>query len=171
VLTRPASQFTELGTKVIEQGLADPKLSEFYEAIQSASHHATPSSLKPYINYLSLCSDKVSDMEPPPIFYVGLESSQRLLFGDQWATPQASCGPASGLRTPDPELEKASADAYKAALNLQPYYGYARTLISLNGETYEIAFERLIVGIRPAPTASYQICAYFGVIQDLQRRL
>jgi hypothetical protein len=85
--------------------------------------------------------------------------------------PASLGGPASGLRTPDPELEKASADAYKAALNLQPYYGYARTLISLDGETYEIAFERLIVGIRPAPAASYQICAYFGVIQDLQRRL
>jgi hypothetical protein len=170
VLTRPASTFTELGTKVIEQGLADPKLSEFYEAIQSASHQATPGTLKPYINYLSLCSDKVSDLAPPPIFYVGRKSSQRLLFGDQWATPEAVGGPASGLRTPDAELEEASADAYKAALNIRPYYGYARTLISLDGETYEIAFERLIVGIRPAPAASYQICAYYGVIQDLQRR-
>ena len=170
MLTRPASQFTELGTKVIEQGLADPRLSEFYEAIQSASHQASPGTLKPYINHLSLCSDKVSELAPPPIFYVGRDSSQRLLFGDKWASPEATGGSATGLRTPDPELEKASANAYKAALNLKPYYGYARTHISLEGETYEIAFERLIVGIKPAPAATYQICAYYGVIQDLQRR-
>gem|GEM_PF-3081243 len=170
MLTRPSSAFTELGTKVIDQGLADPRLSEFYETFMSAPTDAVQAALKPHMNYLSLCSDKVTEFAPPPIFYVGQQSSQRVLFGDDWASPPVPAI-ASGLRTPDADLERASAYGYACALNQSPYYGYARTHLTIGGQTYEVAFERLIVGFRPAPSAAYQICAYFGVIQDLQRPL
>lgn len=170
MLNRPASAFTELGTKVIEQGLADPRLSEFYEALMTAQPGAVQAALKPHMSYLSLCSDKIGEFTPPPIFYVGKASSQRRLFGDDWATPQVPA-PVAGLRTPDADLERASVYAYKAALNQTPYYGYARTLVNVDGQACEIAFERLIIGFRPTATADFQICAYFGVIQDLQRTL
>lgn len=168
MLGRPASAFTELGTKVIEKGLADPRLSEFFEAFMTAPEGAIQKALKPHLNYLSLCSDSVTELAPPPIFYVGKESSQRVLFGDDWAAPPAA---APVLRTPDADLERASAFGYSSALNGAPYYGYARTLVNNGGRTCEIAFERLIVSFRPTETANYKICAYFGVIQDLHHPL
>ncbi|WP_420415156.1 hypothetical protein [Roseibium sp.] len=168
MLTRPATVFTELGTKVIEKGLADPRLSEFYETFMSAPAGAVQAALKPHMNYLSLCSDKVTEFAPPPIFYVGKESSQRLLFGDDWANPPAPAA-VSGLRTPDADLERASVFGYNSALNQVPYYGYARTLVNVDGQTSEVAFERLIVSFCPSAAADFQVCAYFGVIQDLQR--
>lgn len=170
MLTRPTTAFTELGSKVIEDGLADPKLSEFYEAFMNAGDADVQTALKPHMQYLSLCSDKMTDLTPPPIFYVGKESSQRLLFGDDWASPSVPAAVA-GLRTPDEELERASVYGYKVALNNSPYYGYARTQVTIGGEVCEVAFERLIVSFRPAPSANYQVCAYFGVIQDLQRKV
>ncbi len=168
MLTRPTTAFTELGAKVIDKGLADPKLSAFYEAFMGADAETVQAAIRPHMKYLSLCSDKMTDTTPPPIFYVGKESSQRVLFGDDWASPPVPAA-VSGLRTPDEELERASVYGYKAALNNAPYYGYARTQITLGGEICEVAFERLIVSFRPAPSTNYQICAYFGVIQDLQR--
>lgn len=170
MLTRPSTAFSELGTKAIDQGLADAKLSAFYESIMSASPAAINDALRPYVHLLSLCSDRVTEFAPPPIFYVGKDSSQRVLFGEDWAKPILPV-PQMGLRTPDPDLEQASADGYRAALSGNPYYGYARTLVTVDGEQSEIAFERLIVAFRPSEEADYSICAYFGVIQDLQRKI
>jgi len=166
VLTRPNALFSEIGTLAIEQGLADPTLSAFFEKIMSADAGGAQRCLKPYLPFLSLCSDKMPDGAPPPIFYVGKESGQRSLFGEDWASPSCS---ASGLRTPDPDLEQASAAGYRKALAGTPYYGYARTQIHVNGETVEVAFERLIVALRPTVRSHVRFCAYFGVIQDLRR--
>ena len=74
------------------------------------------------------------------------------------------------LRTPDPDLEYASAEGYRAALSGRPYYGYARTALHLEGGTIEIAFERLIMTLRPSAHSDRRFCAYFGVIQDLQQQ-
>ncbi len=167
MLTRPDTVFTELGIKALEHGLADPMLSSFYESIMSAQGSSVQQGLKPFLPYLSLCSDKMNDFSPPPIFYVGQESGQRLLFGEDWASPSS---PSVALRTPDAELEMASAEGYRSALAGVPYYGYARTPVHVNGENFEVAFERLIVAVRPNPNSNYRICAYFGVIQDLQRK-
>lgn len=167
VLTRPDTVFTELGTQAIENGLADPMLSAFYESVMSAPAEGVQSRMKPFLPHLSLCSDKMTEAAPPPIFYVGRQSGQRRIFGDDWATPNAS---AAGLRTPDRELELASAEGYRNALNGVPYYGYARTPIQVNGETYEVAFERLIIALRPSLQSDYRFCAYLGVIQDLDRK-
>jgi len=166
VLTRPNALFSEIGTQAIEQGLADPMLSAFFENVMSANAGGVQNSLKPYLPYLSLCSDRMPDGAPPPIFYVGQESGQRSLFGEDWASPTS---PANGLRTPDPELELASADGYRKALDGTPYYGYARTQVHVNGETFEVAFERLILAVRPSVQSHVRFCAYFGVIQDLRR--
>lgn len=166
MLTRPNTLFSELGTRAIDQGLADPTLSAFYETVMSAPSGSVQPCLKPYLPYLSLCSDKMAPGAPPPIFYVGSESGQRSLFGEDWACPSS---PANGLRTPDPELEQASADGYRKALSGRPYYGYARTQVHVNGETFEVAFERLILALRPTLHSKVRFCAYFGVIQDLRR--
>ena len=166
MLTRPNALFCEIGTKAIDQGLADPRLSAFYDSILSAGDGEIQARLQPFLPHLSLCSDKMPDGAPPPIFYVGRESGQRTLFGEDWASPTS---PASGLRTPDSDLEQASADGYRKALAGTPYYGYARTPVTVNGETYEVAFERLIVAMRPALDSQVRFCAYFGVIQDLRR--
>ncbi|GAA0781594.1 hypothetical protein E1180_21135 [Roseibium denhamense] len=166
MLTRPKSVFSEIGTRAIENGLADPTISAFYEAIMSAPAGKTQEALKEFLPQLSLCSDKVSPLVPPPIFYVGRDSGQRHLFGDDWASPETSTTP---LRTPDPDLERISAEAYMRALNDEPYYGYARTVVQAGSQSYEVAFERLIVTLRPSPVADYRICAYLGIIQDLQK--
>ncbi|WP_269582295.1 hypothetical protein [Roseibium sp. Sym1] len=168
MLTRPNALFTEIGTQAIEKGLADPMLSAFYESLMSAPAGGVQERLKPYLPHLSLCSDKMVGGAPPPIFYVGKESGQRTLFGEDWAVPSS---PATGLRTPDPDLETASADGYRAALEGSPYYGYARTQVHVNGQSYEVAFERLILAVRPALTSQIRFCAYLGVIQDLRRTL
>lgn len=165
MLNRPHTVFTELGTEAIENGLADPLLSGFYEAVMTSADGSFRQTMQPFLPHLSLCSDKVTDFAPPPIFYVGKESGQRQLFGDDWAT---STGSNSALRTPDADLERASAEGYRSALSGKPYYGYARTPISVDGQEYEIAFERLIIAVRPHIRANYRICAYLGVIQDLQ---
>jgi hypothetical protein len=123
--------------------------------------------LKPFLPFLSLCSDKMPIHAPPPIFYVGSESSQRLLFGDDWASPATT---AVALTTPDRELELASTDGYRSALLGKPYYGYARTSVTIDSKVIDIAFERLIVAVRPSSQSSYRFCAYFGVIQDYQRK-
>jgi len=167
VLNRPDTLFAELGTEAIEKGLADPMLSAFFESIMSAQAGEIHASLKPFLPYLSLCSDRMQEGAPPPIFYVGKESGQRRLFGDDWASPSS---PASGLRTPDPVLEQASAEGYRKALDGQPYYGYARTQVQVNGENFDVAFERLIVAVRPRLKSDLRFCAYLGVIQDLHRR-
>ena len=39
----------------------------------------------------------------------------------------------------------------------------------MNGETFEVAFERLILALRPTLHSQVRFCAYFGVIQDLRR--
>lgn len=165
MLTRPNALFSEIGTKAIDRGLADPRLSAFYDSILSAGSGEIQECLKPYLPHLSLCSDRMPDGAPPPIFYVGRDSGQRTLFGEDWASPSS---PATGLRTPDEELEQASAEGYRKALAGTPYYGYARTPVQVNGEIYEVAFERLIVALRPAPYSPVRFCAYFGVIQDLR---
>ncbi|MCX2722908.1 hypothetical protein [Roseibium salinum] len=167
MLTRPDTVFTELGTKTIEHGLADPLLSEFYEAVMSARPEEVQQKLKPFLPHLSLCSDKMSSDAPPPIFYVGGKCGQRELFGEDWATPTGT-GPA--LRTPDPQLELASAEGYRHALSGTPYYGYARTLVDVNGGKFEVAFERLIIAMRPSLKSDYRFCAYLGIIQDLHRK-
>lgn len=166
MLTRPKAIFSEIGTQAIENGLADPTLSAFFESVMTAGGSGVQQCLKPYLPHLSLCSDRMPDGAPPPIFYVGHESGQRTLFGEDWASPSS---PATGLRTPDPDLELASADGYRKALNGEPYYGYARTQVHVNGETFDVAFERLIVAVRPAVQSQVRFCAYFGVIQDLRR--
>lgn len=167
MLTRPDAVFTELGTKAIEHGLADPLLSDFYESIMSAKPDEIQQKLKRFLPHLSLCSDKMSSDSPPAIFYVGKESGQRKLFGDDWATPS---GAAPALRTPDPELELASAEGYRHALSGTPYFGYARTLVDVNGSKLEVAYERLIIAVRPSLKSDYRFCAYLGVIQDLHRK-
>jgi len=166
LLTRPKTLFSEIGTRALGQGLADPTLSAFFDSVMSAGPAGVQQGLKPYLPYLSLCSDKMPDGTPPPIFYVGEASGQRTLFGEDWASPS---DPAAGLRTPDAELERASAEGYRKALSGEPYYGYARTEVQVNGIPFEVAFERLIIAVRPAPQSSVRFCAYFGVIQDLRR--
>lgn len=164
MLTTKRPIFTELGTSAIEKGLADPQLSAFFEAMMSSSGLVTEN-LREHMPYLSLCSDKMDGNGPPPIFYVGRRCSQRNLFGEDWAMQQGA-----ELRTPDPELEYASAEGYRTALAGRPYYGYARTLLHLEGGTIEIAFERLIMTLRPSAHSTRRFCAYFGVIQDLQQQ-
>ena len=168
MLTKPEKSFTEIGIEAIDKGLADPRLSAFYEAAMSSNPAQGYAPLKPFMPYLSLCSDKMVDHGPPPIFYVGGQSSQRTLFGDDWATPT---GPSHALITPDLELERDSADGYRNALSGTPYYGYARTPVAIGGKRVEVAFERLIIALHPSPRSDYRICAYFGVIQDLRRTL
>ncbi|MBD8889959.1 hypothetical protein IG616_00230 [Labrenzia suaedae] len=163
MLTRNRTVFTQLGTDAIEKGLADPQLSAFYESMMSSSGLVSEK-LREHMPYLSLCSDKIDNLTPPPIFYVGRRSSQRILFGEEWAMQHDE-----ELRTPDPELEHASAEAYRYALEEQPYYGYARTRLNVGGKILDIAFERLIVALRPTPNSDRRFCAYFGVIQDLQQ--
>ncbi len=119
MLTRPDTHFSELGTQAIEKGLADPAVSAFYDSIMSTDAVQIQQCLKPFLPHLSLCSDKMPGNAPPPIFYVGKESGQRHLFGEDWASPAT---PACGLRTPDPDLEKASAEGYRKALEGTPYY-------------------------------------------------
>ncbi|WP_209007201.1 hypothetical protein [Roseibium litorale] len=143
--------------------MADPQLSAFYESMMSSSGLVSEK-LREHMPYLSLCSDKIDNLTPPPIFYVGRRSSQRILFGEEWAMQHDE-----ELRTPDPELEHASAEAYRYALEEQPYYGYARTRLNVGGKILDIAFERLIVALRPTPNSDRRFCAYFGVIQDLQQ--
>ncbi|TYC50419.1 hypothetical protein FMN50_23395 [Rhodobacterales bacterium] len=168
MLNRPDTVFSEIGTQAIEQGLADPKLSAFYDHVMSIDCDDNPQQhLKPFLPHLSLCSDRMFNTAPPPIFYVGQDSCQRYLFGDDWASPEQ---PSSALRTPDPELELASAEGYRNALNGQPYYGYARASVSVNGISYEVAFERLIMAVRPTLQSQKRFCAFFGVIQDLHRK-
>lgn len=167
MLTRPEKFFTEIGTDAIDRGLADPMLSEFFSAVMSSQAGTQALRLKSFLPYLSLCSDRVTDDGPPPIFYVGSQSSQRDLFGEGWAAPATV---SKALTTPDPELEHAAADGYRSALNGKPYYGYARTPVSIDGNLVEVAFERLIVAIRPSAQSDYRFCAYFGVIQDLQKK-
>ncbi len=164
MLIKNRTVFTELGTEAIEKGLADPQLSAFYESMMSSSGLVSEK-LREHMPYLSLCSDKLIGNEPPPIFYVGRRSSQRNLFGEDWALQQGE-----ELRTPDPELEHASAEAYRAALEERPYYGYARTCIDFGGQSVDIAYERLVMALRPSPNSDRRFCAYFGVIQDLQKR-
>ena len=154
MLTTKRPVFTELGTEAIEKGLADPQLSAFYEAMMSSSGLVTEN-LREHMPYLSLCSDKLENLGPPPIFYVGRRSSQRSLFGDEWAMQQGE-----ELRT---------ADGYRKALAGVPYYGYARTSLNLEGRTMDIAFERLIMTLRPSANSDRRFCAYFGVIQDLHQ--
>ncbi|MBO0344633.1 hypothetical protein J0X15_05330 [Roseibium sp. CAU 1637] len=156
--------FTELGTKAIDKGLADPQLSAFYNSMMSTSG-VVSEKLREHMPYLSLCSDKLEGFGPPPIFYVGRRCSQRTLFGDDWATQNKV-----ELRTPDEELERASAEAYQSALAGLPYYGYARTTVLLGDKPVDIAYERLIISLRPSPQSDRRFCAYFGVIQDLQKR-
>lgn len=163
MLTRNRTVFTELGTEAIDKGLADPLLSAFYDSMMS-SCGLVSEKLREHMPYLSLCSDKLVGKSPPPIFYVGRRSSQRMLFGDDWAQQEGE-----ELRTPDRDLEEASAQAYQSALNNYPYYGYARTSVDIGEATVDIAFERLIIALRPSPTSERRFCAYFGVIQDLQR--
>ncbi|GGB44431.1 hypothetical protein GCM10011316_15550 [Roseibium aquae] len=154
--------FQELGTQTIEKGLADPLLSAFYESMMSSANLVTDK-LREHMPYLSLCSDKLVGCGPPPIFYVGRRSSQRRLFGDEWAQQLGQA-----LTTPDPDLEFASADGYRAALAGKPYYGYARTTLHFESGPVDIAFERLIMTLKPTPNSNRRFCAYFGVIQDLQ---
>jgi len=161
-IVTPRPVFTELGTQTIEKGLADPLLSAFYESMMSSSGLVSEK-LREHMPYLSLCSDKLVGNGPPPIFYVGRRSSQRHLFGDEWAQQKGQ-----ELTTPDPDLEFASADGYRAALSGRPYYGYARTTLYFEHSTIDIAFERLILTLRPSPNSDRRFCAYFGVIQDLQ---
>lgn len=104
---------------------------------------------------------------PPPIFYVGSQSSQRRLFGDEWASPANT---SEALTTPDQELELDSVEGYRTALIGKPYYGYARTSVTMDERVFDVAFERLIVAIRPSRRSNYRFCAYFGVIQDFQRK-
>ncbi|MBO6755381.1 MAG: hypothetical protein JJ902_03570 [Roseibium sp.] len=161
MLTTNRPVFTELGTQAIEKGLADPQLSAFYESMMSG-FGLVSEKIREHMPYLSLCSDKLDGFGPPPIFYVGRRCSQRLLFGEDWAMQQGD-----ELRTPDPELEYASAEGYRAALDGRPYYGYARTALHFKGTTVDIAYERLILTLRPSPNSTRRFCAYFGVIQDL----
>jgi len=168
MLIRSETVFTELGTQAIESGLADTGLSTFYETVMARKTDGNfQQRLKPFLPHLSLCSDKMINGAPPPIFYVGQDSCQRTLFGEDWASPES---PVSPLRTPDPDLELASADGYRNALNGNPYYGYARVQVDVNGVEYEVAFERLILAVRPSLKSATRFCAFFGVIQDLHRK-
>ncbi|MDN3719165.1 hypothetical protein QW131_07905 [Roseibium salinum] len=45
--------------------MADPLLSEFYEAVMSARPEEVQQKLKPFLPHLSLCSDKMSSDAPP----------------------------------------------------------------------------------------------------------
>ncbi|ADZ70415.1 hypothetical protein [Polymorphum gilvum] len=163
-LLKPPQVFTEIGPAAIERGLADPFLSAFYEAMRSSGGVAD-ARLRAHMPYLSLCSDTTASDAAPPIFYVGRHASQRRLFGEDWALQSRDV-----LRTPDPDLEAAAARGYQVALSGQPYYGYARTSVTLADGIYDVAFERLILALRPVPGAQRRFCAYFGVIQDLRRR-
>lgn len=168
MLNRPETVFSEIGTQAIEQGVADPRLSAFYDSVMSMEGvENAQQRLKPFLPQLSLCSDRMFNRAPPPIFYVGQDSCQRYLFGEDWASPDS---PSAALRTPDPELELASAEGYRNALNGQPYYGYARARVSVNGVEYEVAFERLIMAVRPTIQSEKRFCAFYGVIQDLHRK-
>ncbi|MEJ8474491.1 hypothetical protein [Roseibium algae] len=162
--TKNETVFTELGTRAIEKGLADPQLTAFYDSMMSSSGLVSDK-IREHMPYLSLCSDKLIKNYPPPIFYVGRRSSQRVLFGEDWAMQQDQ-----ELKTPDPDLEEASTAAYRAALSGGPYYGYARASIDIGGKIVDIAFERLIIALRPSPKSERRFCAYFGVIQDLQQQ-
>ena len=76
------------------------RLSAFFENVMTAQRGDVQHSLKPYLPYLSLCSDKMPDGAPPPIFYVGRESGQRSLFGEDWATPSSPASMVCARRTP-----------------------------------------------------------------------
>lgn len=163
MLARPNYMFADLGLDAVDRGLADPRLARFLEDAR-ASGGIADNRLRLHMPYLSLCSDKVAVGVPPPIFYVGQDCSQRQLFGDDWTR-----SPDSSLRTPDAELEAAAADGYRIALERGAYYGYARTRLHLNGAPVEVAFERLIVALRPRAGAPTRFCAYYGLIQSIER--
>ncbi|NBN62438.1 hypothetical protein GWI72_07425 [Microvirga tunisiensis] len=164
MLARPTYMFADLGLDAVDRGLADPRLARFLEDMRAADGIAD-SRLRRHLPYLSLCSDAAGPDAPPPIFYVGHACSQRQLFGDEWTRSQDA-----GLRTPDPGLEAAAADGYRLALERGAYYGYARTRIDLDGRLVDVAFERLIVALKPRAGATNRFCAYFGLIQEIDRQ-
>lgn len=163
MLARPNYMFADLGLDAVDKGLADPRLARFLEDTRAAGGIAD-NRLRLHMPYLSLCSDAATPSSPPPIFYVGQDCSQRLLFGDEWTRSTDA-----SLRTPDAELEAAAADGYRIALERGAYYGYARTRLHLNGSPVEVAFERLIVALRPRAGAPTRFCAYYGLIQSIER--
>lgn len=163
MLARPKYMFADIGLDAVDKGLADPRLSRFLEDIRSAGGIADDR-LREHLPYLSLCSDAATNDAPPPIFYVGQNSSQRLLFGDEWTR-----GQEASLRTPDAGLETAAADGYRIALERGAYYGYARTRLMLDGRPVDVAFERMIVALRPRAGAPTRFCAYYGLIQSIER--
>ncbi|MEP5625000.1 MAG: hypothetical protein ABJP82_20705, partial [Hyphomicrobiales bacterium] len=47
-------------------------------------------------------------------------------------------------------------------------YGYTETTVDIGGKKADVAFERLILSFRAAPFSDNRICAYFGIIQNIQ---
>ncbi|WP_374628298.1 hypothetical protein [Pannonibacter indicus] len=162
MLARPRQLFADLGSSAIERGLADPRLSQFYEDMRRAGSVAGPE-LQKHLPYLSLCALPDDSGTAPPIVYAGRLSSQVQLFGSVWSEQ-----PGEALVTPDPELERAAAAGYLSALEAGTYYGYGRTGIRLGGRMHDVAYERLIMPLRPRPDSPVRMLAYFGVILALE---
>lgn len=157
--------FSEIDPAVIDAGLASGELSEFYETVRSNGFRINAETRK-WFSKLTLCTDRTDGLTSPPIFYVGPESSQKVLFGSGWTTQLGTEN-----RTPDPQLEINSATGYVKAIQDGVFYGYARTPVTFEGATIDVAFERLIVSLKTPADTGKQIIAYFGVIQDIENRM
>jgi hypothetical protein len=164
MLARPRQLFADIGCSAIERGLADPQLARFYEDMRRTGAIAGPE-LQQHLPFLSLCALPETPETAPPIVYAGKLSSQVQLFGSHWSEKAGE-----SLVTPDEELERAAAGGYLSALESGAYYGYGRTGLRLGGRIHEVAYERLIMPLRPRPGAPVRMLAYFGVIQAMEPR-
>ncbi|MTH94734.1 hypothetical protein [Roseibium sp. RKSG952] len=157
--------FQDLDVNLVDSGMSALEISEFLETVRCADF-IFDDSLRKWMSKLTICSDNAREDEAPPIIHVGSQSSQRQLFGRNWIRNLGE-----GIRTPDPVLEKNSAIGYMKALHEGVYYGYASTPVSFDSASIDISFERLIVSLKLPTTPLRRVLAYFGSIQDIEKRL
>lgn len=159
------TSFHDLEASLIRSGMAASEIAEFFETVQS-NDFTFDNSIRKWMPKLAICSDRADENDSPPIIHVGSQSSQSQLFGPKWTRKFGQ-----EIRTPDPVLERNAAAGYLKALRDNAYYGYASTPVTFDCCTVDVSFERLIVSLKLPTAPERRVLAYFGYIQDIERRM
>ncbi|MEM7067916.1 MAG: hypothetical protein AAF478_03455 [Pseudomonadota bacterium] len=114
-------------------------ITRFYDEMRSEDF-AMPNAIDRFIPWLMFCSYSNHLEYAPRILRIGSESSQRPVFGEDWANKIIS-----REKTPDIKMEKRSAEAYEQAAEEGFSAHSSEGIVMTDFGLKHIAFKRLIV--------------------------
>ncbi|WP_350334590.1 hypothetical protein [Coralliovum pocilloporae] len=148
------NRFSSLPVSWLQSGHASERLGQFYDAVMSAGSVLTQEHNAVFSD-LSICAMDARLGQSPTILFVGSQSSQRSVFGDDWADDPSHRG-----RTTDNRLEEDASAGYVLAQTGSPVYQIAETRVHGTHMTYE----RLILPIRLDHRKPPSLLAYMGYV-------